>query len=386
MKRKISAILASDIVGYSKLVIADEEETVRRLATYRKSFEELVTAHEGRVVNTAGDAILAEFPSSVEAVRCAVEIQDGLRSRNGAYPPARAMMARIGINVGDVLEPDSGDLLGDGVNIAARLEQVAPAGTICVSRTVYEQTENKVALRFEDIGPQQLKNIANPVHAYVIHPFEPKGFGRNRISVGTRFQRPWGLRAAIAAACVIALISIVVDRQMTGRRPAEGVAANAEAAVNPAPTLAGVIEPLNEPRLRELATQQNILLPAELKVLAPMLSVSPNLTRYVGAWGGEGHWSRGGRRAMLIVESVDNTGTALGIYAHSPSNNPNVVTPRSGSFTSFVGTITDDGLRFTWGQSKYRFTVAPDSSMWGLWQLPPPQGDVELTITLGRVR
>ena len=119
MKRKIAAIMAADIAGYSKLVAEDEEETLRRLASYRAVFEDFISRFSGRIFNTAGDAVLAEFQSSVEAVRCAIDVQESLRTRNLAYPASRQMSFRIGITVGDVVERD-GDLLGDGVNIAAR--------------------------------------------------------------------------------------------------------------------------------------------------------------------------------------------------------------------------------------------------------------------------
>ena len=121
MKRKIAAIFAADIAGYSRLVAEDEEETLRRLASYRAVTDDFIAKAGGRIFNTAGDAVLAEFPSAVEAVRCAIDIQESLRTRNMAYPPSRQMSFRIGITIGDVVERD-GDLLGDGVNIAARLE------------------------------------------------------------------------------------------------------------------------------------------------------------------------------------------------------------------------------------------------------------------------
>src|SRR5215470_11123054 len=167
MKRKIAAILAADVVGYSKLVAEDEEETLRRLASYRAVFNDFIVRGSGRVFNTAGDAILAEFASSVEAVRCAIDVQESLRTRNLAYPPSRQMNFRIGITIGDVVERD-GDLLGDGVNIAARLEGLAQVGGICVSRTVYEQVANKLSVQFADIGEQQVKNIPTPVHAFMV--------------------------------------------------------------------------------------------------------------------------------------------------------------------------------------------------------------------------
>src|SRR5262245_39348605 len=167
MKRKIAAIFAADIAGYSRLVAEDEEETLRRLASYRQVTDDFIAKAGGRIFNTAGDAVLAEFPSAVEAVRCAIDIQESLRTRNMAYPSSRQMAFRIGITIGDVVERD-GDLLGDGVNIAARLEGLAEVGGICVSRAVHEQVANKLSVQFADIGAQEVKNIPTPVHAYMV--------------------------------------------------------------------------------------------------------------------------------------------------------------------------------------------------------------------------
>lgn len=165
MKRKIAAIFAADIAGYSRLVAEDEEETLRRLAAYREVVDDFIARAGGRIFNTAGDAVLAEFPSAVEAVRCAIDIQESLRTRNMAYPPSRQMSFRIGITIGDVVERD-GDLLGDGVNIAARLEGLADVGGICISRAVHEQVANKLSVQFADMGAREVKNIPTPVHAY----------------------------------------------------------------------------------------------------------------------------------------------------------------------------------------------------------------------------
>jgi class 3 adenylate cyclase len=167
MKRKIAAIFAADIAGYSRLVAEDEEETLRRLASYRSVTDDFIAKAGGRIFNTAGDAVLAEFPSAVEAVRCAIDIQESLRTRNMAYPASRQMSFRIGITIGDVVERD-GDLLGDGVNIAARLEGLAEVGGICISRSVHEQVANKLSVQFADIGAQEVKNIPTPVHAYMV--------------------------------------------------------------------------------------------------------------------------------------------------------------------------------------------------------------------------
>ena len=165
VKRKIAAILAADIVGYSRLVRDDEEETLHRLDGCRAVWSDCIARFGGRVVDMAGDSILAEFQTAIDAVRCAVDAQESLRSRNLDCPPGRKMDYRIGITMGDVLERD-GFLLGDGVNIASRLQAIAPAGGICISRSIYEAVAHKILLKFVDAGQQQLKNIPDTVHAY----------------------------------------------------------------------------------------------------------------------------------------------------------------------------------------------------------------------------
>lgn len=168
-KRKLTTILASDVEGYSRLMSEDEEVTLATLKDYRAVIFRLIDRHEGRVFNTGGDSVLAEFASAVEAVRCAISIQEELRVRNAELDPGRQLRFRIGINLGDVLV-DGDDLFGDGVNVAARLEGVAPAGGICISGSVFDQVKNKLSMGFEDIGAQQVKNIAEPVHAYKLVP------------------------------------------------------------------------------------------------------------------------------------------------------------------------------------------------------------------------
>lgn len=166
MKRTIAAILAADVAGFSRLVAEDEEDTLSRLSGHSAIFREQVGLAGGRVFNTAGDAILAEFPSAVEAVRAAVAIQERLRELNAPHPPGRRIQFRMGLNIGDVVLGDNGDMLGDGVNIAARLEGIADPGGICVSRSVHEAVAARVAVGFKDIGPRKLKNIPRPVHAF----------------------------------------------------------------------------------------------------------------------------------------------------------------------------------------------------------------------------
>ena len=166
-KRKLATIFAADVVGYSKLMARDEEATVRTLRAYRQITDKLIERHDGRIFNTGGDSVLAEFGSVVEAVRCAIAIQDELRMHNAELAPDNQMHFRIGINVGDVLI-EGDDLLGDGVNVAARLEGLAAPGGICISGSTFEQVKNKLSIGFEDLGPQQVKNIPDPVSAFGI--------------------------------------------------------------------------------------------------------------------------------------------------------------------------------------------------------------------------
>ena len=165
VQRRLAAILAADVVGYSRLMDVDEETTLRTLRAYRKIIDGLVTSHSGRVFGTAGDSVIAEFTSPVEAVRCAVEIQQDLEESNADLPKDRRMRFRIGVNLGDVMV-DGDDLLGDGVNVASRLEGLADTGGICISGTVYDQVAGKISQAFEFMGEQTLKNIEGPVRAY----------------------------------------------------------------------------------------------------------------------------------------------------------------------------------------------------------------------------
>ena len=168
-ERKLTTILAADVVGYSQLMAADEEATLNTLRAYRKVIDALVGKHNGRVFNTAGDAVLIEFGSAVEAVRCGVSIQEDLAVRNAQLDEDKQMWFRIGINVGDVMI-EGGDLFGDGVNVAARLEGLADKGGICISGSTFEQVKNKLSVAFSDIGAQNVKNIPEPVPAFRIVP------------------------------------------------------------------------------------------------------------------------------------------------------------------------------------------------------------------------
>jgi adenylate cyclase len=164
-KRKLAAILSADVEGYSRLMGDDEEATVRTLTTYRSAINDLVQQYRGRIVDSPGDNILAEFTSVVDAVNCAVEIQRDLAERNTNLPNNRKMEFRIGVNLGDVIE-EQGRIYGDGVNIAARVESLAEAGGICISGRVYDQVANKLGLDYENLGEHQVKNISTPIRIY----------------------------------------------------------------------------------------------------------------------------------------------------------------------------------------------------------------------------
>jgi len=161
--RRLAAILAADVAGYSRLMGADEEGTHRQLKVHRKELiDPKITEHRGRIVKSTGDGILVEFVSVVDAVRCAVDIQRGMVERNAEIPTESRIELRIGINVGDIIS-DADDIYGDGVNVAARLEALAEPGGIYVSRVVHDQVRDKLSFGFEDLGEQTVKNIARPV-------------------------------------------------------------------------------------------------------------------------------------------------------------------------------------------------------------------------------
>jgi class 3 adenylate cyclase len=174
--RKIAAILVADVVGYSRLAGLDEDRTLSRLRGLRSDLvDPAIAAHHGRVVKRTGDGVLIEFRSVVDAVCCAIEMQDGLIERNAGVPLGRRIEFRVGIHLGDVVEEVDGDLMGDGVNIAARLEGVAKPGAICLSEDAYRQVKQRLDLKVCDLGLTRLKNIAEPVRVYLLEVGRPAG-------------------------------------------------------------------------------------------------------------------------------------------------------------------------------------------------------------------
>ena len=170
VERRLAAVLAADIAGYSRLIGADEEGTLARLRSIRRELTDpKITEHRGRIVKTTGDGLLIEFTSVVDALRCAVEVQEAMHDKNAGVPPAERIEFRVGIHQGDVVVED-GDIFGDGVNIAARLEGLAEPSGICVSARVQEDAAGKLDLVFEDLGERELKNIARPVRVFRVGP------------------------------------------------------------------------------------------------------------------------------------------------------------------------------------------------------------------------
>jgi adenylate cyclase len=214
VKRKLTAILSADVKGYSRLMGEDEEWTVHTLNTYKDMMRGLIQQHRGRLVDAPGDNVLAEFASVVDAVQCAVEIQQVLRAKNAMLPENRRMEFRIGINLGDVIE-EGEQIYGDGVNIAARLEALAEAGGICISESAYQQIENKLPLRYEYLGEHQVKNIAKPVRVYkaqIESEAAPPKLGEEIKPVGKRLSK-----AALGIIAVVVIAGAVIFYQFVLR-------------------------------------------------------------------------------------------------------------------------------------------------------------------------
>jgi len=210
-QRRLTTILAADVVNYSGLMARDEKATLSRLKQYRRVFEDMFGRHGGRLFNTAGDSILAEFGSAVEAVRCAIAIQDELRLLNSASDAEGQMQFRIGVNIGDVLVED-GNLYGDGVNVAARLESLAEPGGICTAASVVELVKSKVSFAFEDLGPQTVKNIPEPIRAYKMATADASGQapnGERRTQQRPKRRKYYGVGGLVALGVVVVSAAVV---------------------------------------------------------------------------------------------------------------------------------------------------------------------------------
>jgi TolB-like protein/class 3 adenylate cyclase/Tfp pilus assembly protein PilF len=231
--RKLAAILVADVVGYSRLASADEDRTLARLRGLRSDLiDPAITAHHGRIVKRTGDGNIIEFRSVVEAVRCAIEVQNGMIERNTGLPPEKRIEFRVGVHVGDVVEEGDGDLMGDGVNIAARLEQLAEPGGVVISGAASDQLQGKLEIPWEFMGEQQLKNIARPVRAYRIR-LDAKPKARRLVPRQIDRRALW----PVAAALVLALV--LGGWFFWQRHPTPAVAGKPSLAVLPFSNIAG---------------------------------------------------------------------------------------------------------------------------------------------------
>ena len=228
VERKLAAILCADVYGYSRLMGGDEEATLVALTAHRKIIDSLIEQHHGRFVNSAGDSVLAEFASVVEAVNCAVDIQTALKTENAKLPPERRMEFRIGVNLGDVMV-EADQIYGDGINVAARLESLADPGGIFISSTVHEHVDKKLALNYQDLGAQRVKNIAQPVRVFRVL-LEPAAARRGKTQ---RVQRKYvrrgafslgGLAIIAAAIALVQYFSLKLPRTSASIPPAQSTA------------------------------------------------------------------------------------------------------------------------------------------------------------------
>lgn len=219
LERRLATIMMADVAGYSRMMGENEERTVQILRGHREIFDALLAQHRGRIFNTAGDAILAEFPSAVEAVRCATEIQAAVRTRNEHLPEDQRMWFRIGVNLGDVIVQGE-DLLGDGVNVAARIQTVAEPGGVCISGSVYDQIQNKLSLQFRLLGERSFKNIAQPIRTFSIA--EADGTVMPSPTAPARPKRQVVVGMAVVAVLLVAAVGgLWIFREYDTRRTEE---------------------------------------------------------------------------------------------------------------------------------------------------------------------
>jgi adenylate cyclase len=239
--RKLAAILVADVVGYSRLVGTDEDRTLARLRGLRSDLvDPAIAAHHGRIVKRTGDGSIIEFRSVVDAVRCAMEVQTGLIERNAGLPPERRIEFRLGIHLGDIVEESDGDLMGDGVNVAARLEGICEPGGICLSEDAYRQVKSRLELQAADLGPQSLKNIAEPVRAYLLRHGAPAA--QKPLQPAAKMLGVWARWPALAAPLALALLAAGALAWRAGLAP-RFMAASVDDKLANAPRLSIVVLP-----------------------------------------------------------------------------------------------------------------------------------------------
>ena len=274
VKRKLTAILSADVKGYSRLMGEDEVGTIQTLNAYKELMAGLIQHHHGRVVDAPGDNVLAEFGSVVDAVECAVEIQKELKTRNAQLPENRKMEFRIGINLGDVIE-DGEQILGDGVNIAARLESLSEVGGICISGTAYDQVRNKLELGYEYLGEQTVKNIALPVRVYKVM-MEPEAAGKV-IGEKKAKLKQWQ-KAAIGLVVVVIVVfaAVMVWKFYISPAPQPEVASKDKITLAPSEKPSATIPAVPAPSV-ETASKEKVTPPLPEKVTKPAPPPAPKM-------------------------------------------------------------------------------------------------------------
>jgi len=378
IERKLAAIMLADIAGFSALMERDETRTYQRLRALREQILlPKVAEYGGRVVKTTGDGFLAIFPSATASLGCGITIQRTNISQEAMKDEQERFHLRIGINLGDVVI-DGDDVSGDGVNIAARLEPLAPSDGICVSGAIRDQVREDLGVELEDIGDQHVKNISRPVRAYRIDiasasragpPAQPAAVA----SWGRQFadRRLMPVAAAVLVLAAAALLFGPLWRSLPSRGPAlrTGEATSPLTAGSSAPVTrsqesggSGRVRIASDETIRSAAASNGVELPNVLEFHQPAAEVPDKFASYLGAWssGGE-RWSGRGRRVILLIESIRENGEASGELAVSGPNQF-TSTQHPAYYRPFSGKISDLGLHFSFSSGSFLFWFHMESA------------------------
>lgn len=403
IERKLAAIMLADIAGFSSLMERDESRTYRRLQAFRDQIvAPKVAEYGGRVIKTTGDGFLAVFPSATASLGCGITIQRVNISQEAIKDEQERFHLRIGINLGDVVI-DGDDISGDGVNIAARLERLAPIDGICVSGAIRDQVREDLGVELEDIGDQRVKNISRPVRAYRIDvanvskmniPAQPAS---RTPSARVRFPadpRILPIVAAIFALAAGLLVFAPAWRSLTSRAPAVRISDTASplAAAPAAPAApsqeferSGRVHVAKDGAIRSAAEAGGVELPKILEFHQPPAEVPDKFASYLGAWSsGEDRWNGHGRHIILLIESIRENGEVLG---HLGTSGPNQFTSNQSpaSAREILGKITDEGLHFTTA-ALFRFQMIGADEMYGELEGYGDHGLFHSTIRLIRLK
>jgi class 3 adenylate cyclase len=343
-ERRLAAILSADIAGYSRLMGQDETATIRDLKGHQAVVLPLPAQHGGTVIDIAGDGILAQFPSAVRAVECAVAIQRSMAERNHDVPDDRKMLFRIGVNLGDVVH-DGTRIYGDGINIAARLQAIAEPGGICISAKVHDEVVGKLGLPLRDLGEKTFKNISRPVRTYEVRP---EGAPAPRT-----WQRQSLRRAGIVLGGVVFLASGILGVYTTGLWRHLGGSNVQGIQVFSLPTDQDL------QRVKDIATRHSLILPA-FAIQTPKGNVAVDALKFVGIWASDVGYNGVGRQVMLIVTLVDAESRAQGFYTQGPAGPGSFDAKQGPGVLPFGGNISGDTLSFTNDNTGSVFTASFD--------------------------